>query len=96
MAFVDELYKYKKIAILCKDILLVLNAIRNLLIERQQPQAKHDLVLHLILRARRIQRSVQVLDERAHSVELVERQSVVVDAEEHLHAATQRVLERIL
>jgi hypothetical protein len=68
----------------------------DLLVESEQPNAVDNLVLHLIFAVGGVQRAVQVADETLNTVELVELESVVVDAEQHLQAAAQRVFVRIL
>jgi hypothetical protein len=73
-----------------------LNLCRDLLIKSQQPQAVDDLVLHLILAVCRAHAGVQVFCQALNAVELVEHQSVVVDAEQHLQTATQSILVWVL
>lgn len=55
-----------------------------------------DLVLHLVLAGVGGQAGVEVLDKALDAAQLVEGQSVVVDAEEHLETAAERVLVQVL
>jgi hypothetical protein len=86
----------KYIWLCCHCFLLVLYSIGDLLIECQQPNTKCNLILHLILAARRVERALQILDKHAHAVKLVEGQTIVVNSKQHLQTSAERVLIWIL